>query len=155
MLLGIERTLNEGRENSFVRFELNWIWPKIYSKATATGAAKDGALAAFFVSGVTGLFALLSIFRVFTLASPLSFVDAVVFAFLGFMVRRMSRTAAVAGLALFVVERVFGGIAHGVNAGIGVLAIVLLFAFISGVRGTFAYHHYRLGTEREATVEPR
>jgi hypothetical protein len=57
----------------------------------------------------------------------------------------MSRTAAVAMLVWFVAERVYGGLAHGVNGRMGVLAIALLSAFISGVRGTFAYHRYRLG----------
>jgi hypothetical protein len=124
---------------------MNWIWPKIYSKSTAKDAANGAALAAFFVSGVTGLSALLSMLGVADLTSPLSIVDAVVAAFLGFMVHRMSRTAAVAMLVWFVGERIYGGIAHGINAGFGLLAIVLLFAFISGLRGTFAYHRCRPG----------
>jgi len=96
------------------------------------------------ISGVTGIAALLSIFGVSTLTGPLILVDAALAAFLGVMIRRMSRAAAVVMLVLFVIERIFGGIAHGINAGIGGLALLLLSGFISAVRGTFAYQRYLL-----------
>jgi len=59
------------------------------------------------------------------------------------MIRRMSRVAAVIALVIFVAERLYTGTVYGIGAGIGVVAIFWLLAFISGVRGTFAYHHYR------------
>jgi hypothetical protein len=55
---------------------MNWIWPKIYGKTTAIDAGKGAAWAAFFVAGVTGLFALLSIFELSDLVSPWALIDA-------------------------------------------------------------------------------
>jgi hypothetical protein len=77
-------------------------------------------VAAFIVSGATCIFALLSIFGDCDLASPWNLADAALAAFLGVMIRRMSRAAAVAMLVLFVAGRVSMGIGQGLSAGIGV-----------------------------------
>jgi len=84
----------------------------------------------------------------------MNFGNRTLAAFLGVMIRRMSRAAAVAGLVVFVGGRVYSGVAHGISAG-SVLAIVLLLAFIAGVRGTFAYHRYGVESEHRTAAERR
>jgi hypothetical protein len=120
---------------------MNWIWPKIYNRTTAMAAAKEGAWAAFLIAGITGAVALLSVFGLSALASPWSLVDAAVAAFLGIMMRRMSRLAAVAMLVLFFGSRVYA-MAQGISSGTGVMSVALLLLFVSAVRGTFAYHRF-------------
>jgi len=118
-------------------------WPVIYDSESARKAGKAGTLASVFFAGWQVLFAFLSIFNISNFNDASGLVDAGIFAFLGFMIRRMSRVAAVIALVIFVAERVYTGTVYGIRAGIGVVAIFWLLAFISGVRGTFAYHHYR------------
>lgn len=118
-------------------------WPSIYDSDSARRAGMNGAQASFIVAGVTTLFALLSMVGVISVVEPWAIVDAVIVASLGLMIRRMSRAAAVAALLMFLIERLFAGIEHGLKAEIGVVAIVVAFSFVSGVRGTVAWHDFR------------
>ncbi len=101
-----------------------------------------GAHASFAVAIITAASAALSVFGVVQLAEPSAFFDAMLAGVLGFMIRRMSRAAAVSALAIFIAERLYAGLEHGMNAAVGVLAVILLLGFIVGVRGTFAYHRF-------------
>jgi hypothetical protein len=123
----------------------NGIWPTITDAVSARFAAKQGMGAALFCSGTTLVFVYLARQGVAMVQglNQTALVDAAVFAFLGFAMLRMSRVAAVAALVLFIIERFamwrsVGGV--GV-ASIPMMAVILL-CFISGVRGTFAYHRY-------------
>jgi len=126
----------------------SWWWPIISDEKSAKKAAASGAGCAFVVAGITGVLAIISIFTPLGFVEPSSLVDALLAAFLGFMIqRKTSRIAAVAALIVFVGERIYAWIEHGVGAAVGALAVVLLLGFISGVRGTFAYHAYRRGLD--------
>jgi hypothetical protein len=115
-------------------------WPAIWDADSAKKASRDGASAAYFVGGLTGILAVASMFTPLKIVEPSALVDAVIALILGFLIhRKMSRTAAVGAFVMFVAERVYAAIEHGMSAAIGVLSLVLLAAFISGVRGTFAY----------------
>ena len=121
-----------------------WWWPAIYNETSARKAAGTGATCAYVVAGVTALLATISIFAPLSFIDPTAFVDAALAAFLGFMIqRKVSRIAALAALVMFVGERVYGVVTQGPASGGIVLAIILLFGFISGIRGTFAWHAYR------------
>jgi hypothetical protein len=121
-----------------------WWWPIISDEKSAKKAAMIGAGCAFVVAGITCLLAIISVFTPLGFVQPSSLVNASLAAFLGFMIqRKVSRTAAVSALVVFVGERIYAGIEHGVGAAVGALAVILLLGFISGVRGTFAYHAYR------------
>jgi hypothetical protein len=118
-------------------------WPPVTYREGAREAARLGAGAAAFVAGVTALFSVLAIFgaQIFTGFSPTSLVDAGLFAIVAWRTYRMSRSWAVVGLSLFIVERAYSIYAHGMTAMAGfVVGILLLLAFVNGVRGTFAYH---------------
>jgi hypothetical protein len=96
-----------------------------------------------FVSGVTGLLALLSAFHILDWVDPWSIFDAGLFAVLGLLIRRMSRVAATSALVLYLLERVYAAYVGGWTTTAGVVGAMLFTAFTSGVRGTIAYHRYK------------
>ena len=111
-------------------------WPNVDDAEGARRAAGEAAGAAFCVAGVTALIAVLSQFQLrIPLMDIWSLLDAVLFAFLGIGIRRMWRSAATIALLLFIIERIAAGKANGL-----IVAAILTAFFISGVRGTFAYH---------------
>ena len=126
-----------------------WWWPVMPDGESAKKVAMYGATAAFFLAA---LYAILAVISIFThLSPPLDYVrpnaivDALIFAFLGLMIRRkISRVAAVGTLVLYIGDSIYGAIQEG---GIRVMAVlwtvIFLWAFISGVRGTFAYHPHQ------------
>ena len=61
----------------------------------------------------------------------------------------MSRVAAVAGVVIFILERLYM-LDKMLSPGNLIVAIALLFAFANGVRATFTYHRLQKG-ERDAT----
>ena len=67
-----------------------------------------------------------------------AFLDAAIFGGIAFGIKRKSRFAAVAGLCLYVLERIYMLQKDGV-AGI-FTGIIFTLLFINAVRGAFAYH---------------
>ena len=119
----------------------NALWPNINDLEAAKKACKAASIGAFIVAAMTGIVAGIAMAG----SSPVAgidgsaFVDAAIFAILGFFLGRCSRTAAVITLALFIIERIYM-MAQGVApAGIAV-ALILIVYFIGGVRGAFTYH---------------
>jgi len=117
----------------------NWLWPEITDSESAAAAGRDGAAAAFVIAGIAAVFAVLAFFDVANVVSPWAWIDACVMALLGFFIRRMSRAAAVIALAWFVAARIQGAVAHGFASNV-LLGLILLVGFVSGIRGTVAYH---------------
>lgn len=121
-----------------------WYWPTFGNVADAVQASNGAFWAAVFCATVTALFATIS---VFTHAGVIgvnasSYVDAALFALVAWRIRRRSKVFAIVGLVLFVLEKIFQYTTQPLSTlGFSVfLAIVLLFLFINGVRGNFAYH---------------
>ncbi len=103
------------------------LWPRIHSDVAASTAAQNAMYAGFVVAALTSVFVLLRI----TPASSL--LDAVLFAALGFGVRRFSITASILALVLYVAN-VVTSIVHGaIGSGI-VVSIIITSLFISGIR---------------------
>jgi hypothetical protein len=118
----------------------NTYWPDMSTAEAAEAGIKRASNTAYVVAGGTGLLALLAWFDILQLTSPWSLLDAVLFATLGFFISRRSRTAAVLGLGLYlmeVVDRLRSG-PGGNMGGYSVLALLFTLFFISGVRGTFS-----------------
>jgi hypothetical protein len=105
----------------------------------AEAAGKEGSAAAFIVAAITTIFAVLSYFDVLDVVSPWALIDAGAMAVLGFLIHRMSRTAAVIALVWFIVARIQGAVAHSFASNV-LLGLILQPGFISGIRGTLAYH---------------
>ena len=127
----------------------NPFWPSVTTIEGARQAAHGGATVCFIVAGVTGALALASIYigRPIVVSTPWSLLDAVAFLFAGLFTWRMSRTAASAGLLLFVGSRVYGWLAHGPASVTNPFLVVFFALFLlHGVRGTFAYARLMQGS---------
>ena len=132
-----------------------WLWPEIIDLESARAAARDARNAAIFVAVATVVFVLLSIMGTEFL-QPLGldawgFVDAAIFLVVAWGIHRMSRTAAVAGLIIYIAERLLIMLEAG-SRGI-ILTIILTLLFIHGVRGTFAFHRFRAAGNDPAIPE--
>ena len=116
-------------------------WPSIETELEAKKAADQGAGAAVFVAGVGTLFSILGIFdiRVLPGYSPLSIIDAGVFAIVAWRIYRMSRAWALVGLLGYIYELAYSVYLHGAAGG-SFVGLIVLVGFVNGVRGTFAYH---------------
>ena len=134
--------------------ENRW-WPNIEDQQGAKKAAHEGAGAAVFVMAVTLLFSVLAMFSVQILPGPKfsawSLGDAGLFAIAAWRIYKMSRAWAVVGLLLFLYERVYAFyVRPTATAGI-IVGLIVLLAFVNGVRGTFAHH--RLSKVHATAVE--
>lgn len=130
----------------------NWWWPTISDQTSAIEASKSGFWAAVFVAVVTTLFATISLVIQKEILSidPWAYLDAFLFAVIAWRIRRYSRTFAVAGLVLFVIEKALLVQTQGAKG--WPMAIVLLLMFVSGVRGVFAYHRFSNSGPQAETV---
>ena len=113
------------------------LWPDVDDVESARSASRQGMWAALVVAVVTGIVAA---FQGLGL-NWYAFVDVGMFLLIAWGIRRVSRMAAVAGLVLFVIERIaiFG---QTKQTG-GIVAIALLLAFGNGARGAFAYRRLK------------
>jgi hypothetical protein len=91
------------------------------------------------VAALTGLLAVLSIvYRKPILGvNGWSLVDCALFVLIAWRISKLSRTWAVIGICLYVLEAI--GSVGSRGGGIGVLTIVFILAYINALRGTFAY----------------
>jgi hypothetical protein len=129
----------------------NALWPDLTTVDVAKQSCKHAAVAAFIVAGITGIVAAIAVAGTVVIPGidAWAFVDAGVFALLGFFVMRCSRIAAVITLLVFVVERLMM-LASGGIAGLPV-ALILIVYLIGGVRGSFAYH--RLSKQQDVQAK--
>ncbi|MGB3138851.1 MAG: hypothetical protein WBB18_18725, partial [Nodosilinea sp.] len=121
-------------------------FPPIVTKADARKVADQGFWAAIVVTMITVVFA-----TVASILGPIedvpinawSFIDAGIFVALGLGIRKRSRVAAVAALALYWLNRIYFWSVVGFEPDevSGLWMVVLLsVAFANGIRGTFAHH---------------
>ncbi len=113
------------------------LWPDVSDPESARSASRQGMWAAVVVAVVTGVFAAAGALGL----NAYAFIDVVMFLAIAWGIHRVSRVAAVAGLVLFVVERV-AIFAQTRQTG-GLLAIALLLAFGNGARGAIAFQRLR------------
>jgi hypothetical protein len=124
----------------------NWIWPPVDNIESAKQAARQGFWASLVIIGITIIFILLSLSGNKILDVDLwALTDAAIFALIAFGISRFSRSAAVAGLIVYLLEKIYIWISHGILGNI-IIVIILTLAFVNSIRGTFAYH--RLLKER-------
>ena len=74
--------------------------------------------------------------------SAAAIFDALIFAAIAYGMYRYSRFAAVAGFVLFFLEKIILYLKTGSILGVGVLGVVILFGFLNGMRGAFAYQRF-------------
>ena len=129
-------------------------WPEIRDRETARKTARQAFWAAIVVIAVTLAFATLAALGTSVAGiSPAAFVDAAIFGVIAIGIRRMSRVAAVAGLVLFVLERL---LMLPENHGMGslIVGVAITLAFANGVRATFAYHRFAAASPPPTEMPP-
>jgi hypothetical protein len=125
--------MSDGKKNT------NWLWPNVSTLKGADGAATEGALASFGVVLLTIVYSALAIYRQPDVHIPLwAWANIPLFAVIGVGIWRMSRTAAVVGLAAHVLEKGYQFVTDG-SKGMLFGLFIALFLY-HAVRGTFAYH---------------
>ena len=118
----------------------SWYWPDVSDLDGAKDATRFGMWCAILVAGVTALFVVFSFSGIRLMGiTPAALLDAVLFAAVAFGLSKHSRFAAVGGFVLFLVEKIYAVIKTGSILGVGVLGVIILFGFLNGVRGAFAY----------------
>jgi hypothetical protein len=121
-------------------------WPDIVDAASAANAVKTGYRTAFLVAALTALISIIAIIRgPFLGYDGYSLVDAAVAGIVGWRIMRFSRAWSIVGLCLWALSM---GVeltsSRFVFSAVDVVRIIVLFAFINGVRGTFAHQRYGL-----------
>jgi len=125
-----------------------WYWPRIEDEGSAEAAVGPAVGVSGFFAALTGLIATLSIFQ----HKPVlgfdgwSLVDAVLFVVIAWRIKKMSRTWAVLGFLIYLLEVTFN-IATNKAGAIGVLTVIFVLAYIGAIRGTFAFYRYRRATD--------
>ncbi len=111
-----------------------WIWPDTSDEKSVKEATRQGIWACAWVAGVTAIMAFLNSMSL----DQSAFIDAFIFAVIGFGIYKYSRTAAIAGLAMYILERIYMWSTTGIKG--PVMALILILMFVNSIRGTFAYH---------------
>lgn len=63
----------------------------------------------------------------------------------------MSRTAAIFGLVLYIIEKIYMMIIYGIMPNF--MIVIFTMGFINGIRGTFAYHKLKKQAESAGQSE--
>jgi hypothetical protein len=103
-------------------------WPNLTTEPNAQSACETASWACFFIAGLTALFVLFT--------TKLALVDAALFLLIALGLRKMWRTAAVAGFSLYLLEQA-SLLVQGRFP--GVLTVLIAAILLSGVRASFAY----------------
>ena len=120
-------------------------WPDVSTVEHAEKAVRQGMWAAIFVAGVTALIAAYAAgsgTKVGGFVDAWSFVDAVIFGAIAVGIYRKSRFAAVAGLLMFVLEKLMQ-LQSGMSVAGMFMAAVIALCFVAAVRGTYSLHRMR------------
>jgi len=118
-------------------------WPEIRDTSTAKDAVWGAVGVSVFIAGVDALLAILSL----VYSKPIfgldgwALVDAGLFAIVAWRIHKMSRTWAIIGLVLYLLEIGERLVDHP-NGAIGIITIFFILAFMGGIRGAFAFHRY-------------
>lgn len=131
----------------------SWIWPDVSSRKNALFAITEASWVMVGVACLSALFTFVDLAHSWELDERLlGFAEAALLAGIAFGVRRKSRSAAVAGFALYILDRI------GLWAAIGrpgslTLTILVAAALLHGVRGTFAFHNFAPIPANAPTIE--
>ncbi len=130
---------------------LGWIWPRISDKPSARKAVEGGVWACIFIVAVEAAIGAYSIVTHQEFGGHYDarvLVDGALFAIIGWRLWRNSRTWAVIGLVLMVLE-IVDKLQNAVST-FGVITVFLFLAILDATRGTFALGRY--SDQESATV---
>jgi len=118
----------------------SWYWPDVSDSDGAKDATKYGMWCAIIVAAITAGLSVLTIMGMGIRGiSAYALIDAFALAGIAYGLSRYSRFAAVAGFVLYLAEKIYTYVVTGSILGVGVLALVVLFGLLNGIRGAFAY----------------
>lgn len=137
---------------SFTRNRKDWIWPSITDTVSAKEASKQGIWACIWCAGATLLFVTLSFLGLSVLGiDAWALIDALLFIIIGYGIYKMNRIAAIAGLSLYILERIMMWFEQGLEV-VPVVAILIILLFINSLRGIFAYHRYAKDEQKKLSA---
>jgi hypothetical protein len=121
-----------------------WYWPTIEDESSAEQATKAAVGVSGFIAALTALLAVLSIFyhKPIIGLDGLGLIDATIFALIAWRISKLSRTWAVVGLLMYLLEIGYK-LATNPSGALGVLTIIFILTYINAIRGAFAYHRFR------------
>ena len=124
------------------------IWPKISDKQSAMDAAHWSAGICYFVAVVTAIAAIIALISGHEVLGldGWSLFDAVIFAFFGWRIWKLSRTVAVLALVLYCAEKTYQ-LSESKNPGNSIILILFILGLVQGIRGTFAYKKFSDSTD--------
>jgi hypothetical protein len=131
------------------KIKLGWLLPIINDLKSAENLVENGFLAAIFIISLIILNAILGdlntilgiIITKISGVDPGVLVDVSMFWIIACGLYKMSRTAAIAGLCLYLIETIHLWLIYGLLDVPVTMIIILLFA--NSIRGTFAYHKFK------------
>ena len=126
---------------------MSWYWNEIGDKDSARYATTTAVWISYLIAAVNGLIAVLSLayHKPIIGLNGWALLDAFLFTVIGWQIARLSRTWAVVGLSVYLLEVLISIGTRGFAVsgfGPGIVAIVFLIAYLNALRGTFAYHKY-------------
>ncbi len=128
---------------------VEWIWPPVTDATSAQKASKQGLWACAWCAGATLFLVVLSVLGVRLFDFDIwALLDVLLFIVIGWGIYKMYRFAAMAGLALYIIERAFMWAEYGPKN--PVIALIISLMFINSIRGIYAYHRY--GKEQRSTT---
>jgi hypothetical protein len=131
----------------------SWFWPDVGSRKNALAAINETFWVILFLAGLTAVFTLIGFARDSQEGDRLwGLVSAACLAGVAFGIRRKSRSAAVAGFALYIAGRAWAWMASG-HPGSVTLFVLVSLALWHGVRGTFAFHRFAPSAAGTPSIE--
>jgi hypothetical protein len=126
------------------RCSMSGYWAEIKDASTAKDAVHRAAGVSALIAAITALLAILSLVykKPILGLDGLALVDAGLFAIVAWRIHKISRTWAVIGLMLYLLEVGERLVNHPSGAVGFFLTIIFILAFIGGIRGAFAFHRY-------------
>jgi hypothetical protein len=132
-----------------VNKKYNWIWPKIVDTNSAKKAANQGMIASIFIAGSTLLLLGLSLqgFNPLNL-DAYSLIDIFIFVIIAWRISAMSKTAAILGLAFYILEQII--LVNEFGFSMNAIRVIIIFAFINSIRGTYSFDVFRKYSNQES-----
>ena len=121
--------------------KLEWLWPPLVDEETARKASRQGVWASAYCAGATIIIVLLNSAGANLFGVDIwSLADAFLFVIIGYGIYKLNRAASIAGLILYVIERISMWSEYGAKN--PVIAIFIILMYVNSVRGVFSYRKY-------------
>ena len=127
------------------------LWPKITDKESAVKTSRQGLWVYGFSIVITSICIILYLMGKPVMGiGPMALIDIAIFVGVSIGLYKMSRTAAIIGLVVYILERLVM-LPHA-NGFALIMTIIFTVMVINSVRGTIAYHKFNLIEEVKADM---